>query len=129
MASPRDLLDLAEEVLRRGTRTTAGVWPRASALLARQAVESALEGAWRANRVTLASCATKAQFLCLAGYVPSDVARTAHHLWIRLSDDCHHHPYELAPSVSELRAWISGARTLCIALEDAGAGGTQGPRR
>ena len=36
-----------------------------------------------------------------------------------LSNACHHHPYELAPTSGELTAWISDVATLISRIENA----------
>jgi hypothetical protein len=50
MTTPADVLTLARDLLRRPEARTAGYWPRASALLARQALEMALDDFWRSKR-------------------------------------------------------------------------------
>lgn len=107
MTSPQDLLAAARTLLGRNDPNTAGLWPRAAALLARQALESALDAFWRSRGVALTACSTRAQLLCLRGYLKDDtVAAQAQQLWSTLSRACHHHPYELAPTVGELDGWL-----------------------
>jgi hypothetical protein len=47
------------------------------------------------------------QLICLQGYVGRETAGRVHHTWGMLSRACHHHPYELAPSVEELRSLLA----------------------
>lgn len=111
--SPTQLLSQARALLTRTDPTTAGLWPRASALLARQALESALDAFWRSKGVPLDGCSTRAQLLCLRGYLKDDaIAGQAQQLWSALSRACHHHPYELAPTVGELDGWVRGVEGL-----------------
>ena len=53
---PRDLLELAEDLLRRADPATAGLWPRASAILALQALEASLCGLWERRALDLGGC-------------------------------------------------------------------------
>jgi len=103
-----DLLEQARDLLRRGPGSTAGLWPRAAALLARQALETALDDFWRDKGIDLARCSSRAQLICLRTYHPDkDAARYAHQVWAALSRACHHHTYELAPTAGELEGWIT----------------------
>jgi hypothetical protein len=112
--SPSDVLSLARDLLRRPEARTAGIWPRASALLARQALEMALDDFWRANRPGVEACSTPAQLLCLREFWPDpEAAGRIHHAWTGLSRACHHHPYELAPTAGELEGWFSVVEMAC----------------
>jgi len=98
---------MARELLHRASPETAGLWPRAAALLSRQALEMAVDEYWVARRIPLDSCATRQQLICLREYMDDDdLAGRVHHAWNALSRACHHHPYELAPTVAELAGWI-----------------------
>lgn len=83
---------------------TAGLWPRAAALLARQALETALDEFWRTKGLALDGCGTRPQLLCLREYVGAEMAGRVHEAWARLTHACHHHPYELAPTAADLAA-------------------------
>jgi len=107
MSTPTDLLAMARQLLERASPDTAGLWPRASALLARQALEVAVDDFWHDRKLALESCPTRAQLICLREYLADDeLAGRVHHAWNALSRACHHHPYELAPTVGELSGWI-----------------------
>ena len=105
---PDDLLRLAEELLRRSDPATAGLWPRASSLLALQALESSLERLWDGHALDLRGCTMATRLICLRSYLgdASLAARTGH-AWSALHRACHHHAYELAPTAGELRSWFS----------------------
>lgn len=110
MTDVRRLLDVARDLLQRPDPATAGIWPRASGLLARQALETALDDYWRRHAPGLERCSMRAQLLCLPSYLHGDGAdglaeRTAY-AWIRLSRACHQHVYELPPTAAELAGWI-----------------------
>src|SRR5262249_52865661 len=109
MTDGRKLLDAARDLLQRPDPATAGIWPRASALLVRQALESALDDYWRRHAPGVERCSMRAQLLCLPSYLQTDGAstlaeRTAY-AWIRLSRACHQHVYELPPTAAELVRW------------------------
>jgi len=85
---------------------TRGVWPRAAALLVRQALEVALKTFWSARARGLEEAPMHAQLLCLAGTLnDADVGSRAHAVWSALSRACHYHAYDLAPTREELLAW------------------------
>lgn len=110
---------MARQLLDRASPDTAGLWPRAAALLGRQALEMAVDDFWHSRRLELDSCPTRPQLICLREYLgDADLAGRVHHAWNALSQACHHHPYELAPTVGELAGWIG------IAEELAGRAGT-----
>ncbi len=103
--TPGETLAMARQVLDRPDARTAGLWPRAAALLARQALEQALDDFWRRKGVSLDGCPTRPQLICLREYLHHDAAGLAgpvNHAWNALSQACHHHPYELAPSLTDL---------------------------
>ena len=107
MSTPTDLLAMARQLLDRASPDTAGLWSRASALLARQALEAAVDDFWHDRKLALESCPTRAQLICLREYLADDdLAGRVHHAWNALSRACHHHPYDLPPSAAELEAWL-----------------------
>jgi hypothetical protein len=104
---PSELLALSRSLLSRGDPSTAGLWPRAAALLARQALELALDRYWAARGVPLDACPTLPQLICLAGFADdAGLAGRVRHAWNALSDACHHHAYELAPTAEELKGLL-----------------------
>ena len=115
--APAGLLRSAEELLRYADPGTAGVWPRAAALLARQALENGLGAFWRARAPSVEGVSTRAQLLCLRHYADEEVAERASYAWHALSRACHHHVYELAPTGEELRNWIDDVQAVVGALE------------
>jgi hypothetical protein len=102
----REILASARQLLDRSSADTRGLWPRASVLLQRQALEVALKTFWSAKARGVEECSTRAQFLCLGAYLRNEtVARQAHLAWTALSRAAHFHPYELPPTREELLAW------------------------
>ena len=107
MNTPAELVAMARQLLGRASPETAGLWPRAAALLGRQALEMSLDGYWALRRIPLESCPTLQQLICLREYLDDpDLAGRVHHAWSALSRACHHHPYDLPPSAAELEAWL-----------------------
>jgi hypothetical protein len=93
-----DLLAAARRLVERPDAGTAGVWPRAAALLT-QALEQAMAALWarRPGADGLSGRTMRSQLLCLTAYVGQDVATRAAYLLAALSRACHYHPCELAP--------------------------------
>ena len=107
MSDTRAVLDLARDLLSRADPSTAGLWPRAAALLIRQALEEAVDAYWNARQVPLDSVSTQTQLVCLRMMTPGGtLPAQLHEAWGALSRACHHHPYELAPTLGELATWI-----------------------
>lgn len=114
--TPSATLVLAQQLLGRADPKTAGLWPRAAALLARQALEQSLDAYWNAKGMGLASLPTTPQLICLREYLNDEpLAARVRHTWNALSQVCHHHPYELAPTVAELSLLLDGVRELVAA--------------
>jgi hypothetical protein len=101
-----------------------GIWPRAAALLARQALETAMAELWAAHRQTagLSASTMRSQELCLTAYLDPATASRITYLLAALSHACHYHPYELAPTAAELTdtCWLDQAAHLVTQLHAAG---------
>lgn len=107
-SEPQEVLRAAHGLLKRADPATAGLWPRASALLARQSLESTLLRLWERRSLDLQGCSIRAQLICLRTYLDDrDLAARAGHAWSALQGACHHHPYELAPTAAELAGWFA----------------------
>lgn len=97
-------------------------WSRAAALLARQALEIAIDSFWAARHLNLQDCSMATKLTCLPWYVDSPaLGLRAGDTWASLSSACHHHPYDLAPTAAELDAWLTDVDTIVGALEGSGA--------
>lgn len=112
--TPLELLAAARALLADKSAATAGGWPRMVALLTRQALEEALGEFWEARPATagLSASSRKSQLACLPFYLDAGVAREAAYVWAALSDACHYHAYELAPTAGELTGWIDAVAGL-----------------
>jgi hypothetical protein len=107
-ASPHELLELARGLVCRADPSTAGLWPRAAALLALRSLEASVLGLWQCRTLDLEGCSMRAQLICLRTYLgDAELAARAGHAWSALNRACHHHAYELAPTAWELDEWFS----------------------
>jgi len=115
---PRELLGLAEGLLHRADPQTSGLWPRAAAILALRALDTSLQRLWDRSDLGFHGCPLPTQLICLRTYLddPHLAARVAHAA-SALDRSCHHHPYELAPTVSELQGWLAVVGELVGSVE------------
>lgn len=114
---PSRLLIAARVLIERPDAADSGVWPRAAAVLTRQALEGALNELWAAVANEVAYVSMKAQLLCAASYLGNPVlAGRISFTWAELSQACHHHAYELAPTAGELERWIETTAELVAAV-------------
>jgi hypothetical protein len=113
-----ELADAAERLLVDPGDALFGCWARASALLARQSLETAIDQLWRRRAPIVVRCSMSAQLLVLPSYLrDQEAARDASYAWSALSRACHHHAYELPPTASELRSLIKLTRRVAAAIE------------
>lgn len=119
--TPHELLAAAMRLTQRPDAATAGIWPRAAALLARQALEQAMAAMWAAKpqAAGLAGSGMRSQLLCLTAYLDSETAARAAYLTGALSHACHYHPYELAPTAAELTGWLDQAAQVVTLMQAA----------
>lgn len=90
-----------------GSAAWGGAWQRAAAFLGRQALETVVRDVREGTGAAMGECSMAAQLVCLPFYMAdADVARRARQGWYALSSACHAHPYELAPTVAELRGLL-----------------------
>ncbi|MGQ4600466.1 hypothetical protein [Nocardia sp. R6R-6] len=104
------------DLLLAGSVTDAGgLWSRATAWILRIALEQAVDELWSRQAPALIRCPMRAQLIALRAFAGPDVAARVAVLWATLSRAAHHHDYELAPSVTDLRRWRE--QTLALAAE------------
>ncbi len=115
--TPSELLDAARRILGRTGGIAPALWPRAAAILARHALESAVRDLWmsRPGYESLAQSSMRAQLISLIDIVDPSQAARASFVWSALSEACHYHPYELAPTAGELTHWIDEVEDLLAA--------------
>lgn len=110
MSQASELLHLAAGAMGKTDGVMVGRWPRTAAALGRQAIEAALSGYWQRVEPSVAASSMRAQLLCLPTYAgDGPLAGELASAWASLSAACHYHPYDLPPSESELRAWLTAA--------------------
>lgn len=116
--TPADLIVAARGLLEHDKRAAIGGWPRAVAFLTRQALEQSLSDLWAAGRETggLSECVMRTQLLCLPAYLEPGLAREISYVWAALSNACHYHPYELAPTAAELSGWMTAVADLTASI-------------
>lgn len=120
-STPQDLLRSARTTVDRPAALDGSAWARSSALLTRQALETALADYWTRRAPGMESCSGLSQLVALPYYLDDPAARTAHETWAALSHGCHHHAYDLAPTAIELRSWIEATQQIIDALAAATA--------
>ncbi|ROO84500.1 hypothetical protein EDD29_2027 [Actinocorallia herbida] len=97
-----DLLPIAARLLETPGRT------RTAAFLLRLTLEHELTAFWlRTSLPALPRTPMRTQLLCLTAYTTPTTAARLHSLWSQLSQACHYHSYELAPTTRELHHWQS----------------------
>ena len=103
--TPEQLIASAREMVARPTPGTAGVGPRAAALLARQALETAMDQLWARRAPGVAALSARAQLTCLPEYLrDAPLAGEVAFTWAALSRACHAHAYDVGPTAEELEA-------------------------
>lgn len=110
------LASAARDLMRVESDRTMGLWPRAVALLARQALELAMARLWTVAAPGLGQTSFRCQLLCVGPMLNDQrlggrVAAT----WNVLSMGCHHRAYDLPLTAAEL----SGALDTVWQLADA----------
>ncbi|HEX6498995.1 MAG TPA: hypothetical protein VF054_08180 [Micromonosporaceae bacterium] len=113
---PQDLLAAAAHLMVTPSASMRRCWQRGCACLTRNALEAGLREYWERTAPSVAGCRMRHQLLVLplfAGVEVSEAARTA---WHGLSRAMHHHTYELAPTIAELRGWHHDVTTVLAEL-------------
>lgn len=106
----------ADQLLAGSVTDAGGVWSRATAWILRLAVEQAVDELWARRAPALVRCPMRAQLLALRLHAGPDLAARVAAVWTALSRAAHHHDYELAPAVTDLRRWREQAEELADAL-------------
>jgi hypothetical protein len=119
--TPEELLDLADQMLTSPTPGLGSLWPRVCALMIRLALELSLDRYWARVLPQGAECGMRQQLLLLPQYTrasagDADAATLAREAWLGLAGAAHHHAYELAPTVEELRGWHTAVSRLTVLL-------------
>lgn len=100
------------ELLLDGSRSAAGGSARLAAFLARQALEELAVERCVALGVDVERPSMRSRLVILRSLDTAENADAAAMAWNRLSNACHHHAYELAPTVDEVRHLCGVVATL-----------------
>jgi hypothetical protein len=112
------LVSAARDLVRNDEASSAGLWPRAAALLARQGLELAMERLWDVTAPGLERASTRCQLLCVGDMLNDrELGGRATLTWQSLSNACHHRVYELPPTASELNSALETVWDLAEAVE------------
>ncbi|GAA0380471.1 hypothetical protein GCM10009541_23780 [Micromonospora gifhornensis] len=103
--TPQDYLRAAGELLHTPPTCMRRCWQRGSACLTRLALEEGLRDYWNLVAPSVADRPMRHQLLALPVFAGTEAASTARIAWHGLCRAMHHHTYELAPTVAELRGW------------------------
>lgn len=113
----------AAATLAEATRVLEGDHPqrsRMAAWLARSALERAVRDSLTGHGLEPGEASMRSLLTCL-GRVDDAMGGRAEYAWAQLSSACHHHAYELAPTVTEVRGWIEQVHVI-----SEGSGQTRG---
>ncbi|MBV8528132.1 MAG: hypothetical protein JOZ75_07435 [Candidatus Dormibacteraeota bacterium] len=120
MAEPdaHALVSIARDLMRLESAGSAGLGPRAAAMLGRQALELALDAVWERTAPGMGRMTARCQRLCLGTLINDPVlGRRVEWAWHLLSDACHHGVYDLAPAVPDLLAALESVWALADSAE------------
>ncbi|WP_300011100.1 hypothetical protein [Pseudonocardia sp.] len=101
----------------------AGVWPRCAVWLIRLALEHSLDALWLARSPEVRRCSKRSQLLALGVVLDQATQYRVVQLWSALSRAGHHHHYDLAPTVAELRGWLAETSDIVTRLDVAARSG------
>ena len=115
---PKELLNLARQLVKKPSLHTRGLWARAAAFLGRQSLEEGMRNLWRAKAPDLQTANFTTQLLCLSEFIPNpQLAQQAAHVWACLSTACHYRGYGMPPTAAELNGWLATVEDVLIGLE------------
>ena len=97
------LLREAERILDGATGPGSGNSARLAAFVARQAVEALVDERLKTVRAECPGASMRSRLAILKSLDDGDWAAQIDLVWNQLSACCHHHAYELAPTVVEVR--------------------------
>ncbi|MFI6774940.1 hypothetical protein [Nocardia sp. NPDC050412] len=111
--------DAVDRLLDGSVTDADGLWSRATVWILRLALEQSVDELWLKVAPELARCPMRAQLLALRVFAGDATAAQVATVWAALSRAAHHHDYELAPSVTELRRWREQTVAIATALAKA----------
>ncbi len=112
------LVSAARDLVRDDSAATAGLWPRAAALLARQALELAMARLWKVTAPGLEWTSSRCQLLCVGPMLNDGrLGGRVGAAWRVLSKACHHQVYDLPLTAAELNGALTAVWDLAEATE------------
>lgn len=109
LANAQTLLDAPDQA--------AGTSARLAAFLARQAVEELIDARCaELAGVHVVGASTKAKLAVLKSLDSTPTSAALIGAWHRLTGFCHHHAYELAPTVAEVREVCGAVEQHCLSV-------------
>jgi hypothetical protein len=120
MAEPdaHTLVSAARDVMRLDNPALSGLWPRAAAMLGRQALEAAMTRVWELTAPGMDRMSFRCQVLCI-GPMLNDAVLGGRIIaaWSSLSGACHHGIYDVPPSAVELTGTLETVLALATAAD------------
>ncbi|MFI6366503.1 hypothetical protein ACIBG0_27555 [Nocardia sp. NPDC050630] len=111
--------DAVDRLLDGAVTDADGLWSRATVWILRLALEQSVDELWSKVAPELARCPMRAQLLALRVFAGDATAAQVATVWAALSRAAHHHDYELAPGVTELRRWREQTAAIATTLATA----------
>jgi hypothetical protein len=109
------LLARADKLLDAPDRTALGNSARLAAFLARQAVEDLIDARCaELTGVTVVVGTAKARLAVLKSLDKTPAGPALIDAWHQLTGFCHHHAYQLSPTVPEVRAQCAAVERACL---------------
>lgn len=123
--TPNELLQAARSILQKTGGMVAALWPRSAAILGRQALEGAIRQMWlgEPELAAMAERSMRSQLIGLPAVTSAEMASRIRFVWGALTEACHYHPYELAPTAGELSRWLGEVGHVLEATAEAGQPG------
>lgn len=106
------LLREAERILEGATGPGSGNSARLAAFVARQAVEALVDERLKVVGAECPAASMRSRLAILKSLDDHERTAQLEFAWNQLSACCHHHAYELAPTVNEMRALCGKVLTL-----------------
>lgn len=101
------LLDHAQAILNGRVRLPPSIATRAAAFLVRRALEDTTRALCRSAGASSDRATMHSRLIVVRVLHGDQVANRAAIAWMGLSTACHHHAYELTPTVDEVRHWLA----------------------
>ncbi|PIB73370.1 hypothetical protein CQY22_017060 [Mycolicibacterium brumae] len=109
------MLARADALLRSPDRAAVGNSARLAAFLARQAVEDLIDARCAAlTGVPVVTGTTRARLAVLKSLDTTPAGPVLIDAWHQLTTFCHHHAYQLSPTVPEVRAQCAAVERACL---------------